>query len=56
MELSNVRKKQGTTKCDKSTIIYDISASYDNGNIKYEKNKGTIEFDKSTVTCDVNTK
>ena len=45
---SNVRKKKGTTKYDKSTVICDV------GTIKCKKkNKGTIECDKSTVTCDI---
>ena len=45
---SNVRKKKGTTKYDKSTVICDV------GTIKYKKiNKGTTEYDKSTVTCDI---
>ena len=47
---SNVRKKKGTTKYDKSTVICDV------GTIKYKKiNKGTTEYDKSTVTCNVGT-
>ena len=39
LELHNVRKKnQGTTKCDESTIKYDIGiAEYDNGTIRCEK-------------------
>ena len=40
MILSNVRKNKETTKCDKSTITYDISTTQsEDGTIKYEKKK-----------------
>ena len=40
MMLSNVRKNNGTTKYDKSTITYDVSTTQsEDGTIKYEKNK-----------------
>ena len=50
-------KNKRTTKCDKNTIIYDVSTTQcTDGTIKCEKkNKGTIECDKNTVTCDVGT-
>ena len=36
----NVRKNKGTTKCDKSTIIYDVSTTQcEDGIIKYETKK-----------------
>ena len=38
--LRNVRKNKETTKCDKSTITYDISTTQsEDGTIKYEKKK-----------------
>jgi len=54
---SNVRKNKGTTKCGKSTVIYDVSTAYcKDGTVECEgKKKGTIVCDKSTVTCDINT-
>ena len=59
MVQSNMRKKiKGTTKCDKSTVTFDIgTAQCENVTIKCEKkkNKGITESDKSTVTCDVGT-
>ena len=37
MVLSNVRKNKGTTECDKSTVIYDVSTTQcDDGTIKYD--------------------
>ena len=55
---SNVKKNNGTTECDKSTITCDVSTTqYDDGIIKCEKKKKRItECDKRTVTCDVGIK
>ena len=41
MEPSNVRKKSnGTTKCEKRTITYDVgTAQYKDGTVKCEKKK-----------------
>ena len=51
------KKYKGTTKCDKSTVTYNIgTAQCEDGTIKCEKkNKGITEYDKSTVTCDIGT-
>ena len=38
MKPLNVRKKKGTTKCDKSTVTCDVgTAQLENGTIKCEK-------------------
>ena len=38
MESSNVKKKKGTTKCDKSIVKYYVGTTrHDNGTIKCEK-------------------
>ena len=57
MEPSNVRKKKGITKCDKSIVICDVgTAQYKDGTIKCEKkNKKTTKCDKSIIQCDVGT-
>ena len=40
IEPSNVRKNKGITKCDKSTITFDVdTAQCVDGTIKYEKKK-----------------
>ena len=40
IELSNVRKKKRITKCDKSTVKFDVSiVECDNGTIKCVKKK-----------------
>ena len=51
------KKNNGTTECDKSTIICDVGiAQYEDSTIKCEKkNKGTTKCNKSTVICDVDT-
>ena len=56
IELSIVRKKQGTTKCDKSTVISNVgTAQCNNGTVKFEKKKGTTECDKNRIRCNVGT-
>ena len=51
----NVRKKKRTTKCDKSTIKYDVgTAQCKKYTVKCEeKNKGITKYDKKTVIYDV---
>ena len=47
IELLNVRKSKGTTKCDKSTVACKVgTAQYEDDTIKCEKNKGTTECNK----------
>ena len=51
IKLLNVRKKQGTTECDKSMVMSDIgTAKYEDKTIKCEEKKqDTTECDKNTV-------
>ena len=51
------KKIKGNTKCDKSTVTFDIgTAECENVTIECEKKKkGITECDKSTVICDVGT-
>ena len=57
IEQSIVRKKQGNTRYDNSTIKSNIStAQCNNGTVKFEnKKQGNIECDKNRVRCDVGT-
>ena len=57
MILSNVRKKNGTTECDKTIVTYDVgTAQCKDGTIECEKKKkGTTECDKSTDICEIST-
>ena len=42
---SNVRKNKGTTKCGKSTVIYDVSTAYcKDGTIECEKKKRELFY------------
>ena len=49
------KKNNGTTKCDKSTVISDASnAQYDSRTVKCEKKKkDSTKCDKSTIRFDV---
>ena len=50
-------KNKGTTKCDKSTIIYDVGTTQC-GTVKYDKKKKkkeTTKCDKSIVQCYIST-
>ena len=55
IELSIVRKKQVTIKCDKSTVKSNVDiAQCNNGTVIFEnKKQGTTECDKNRVRCDV---
>ena len=58
MGLSNVRKKnKGTTKCDKSTVTFNVGiAQFEDDAIKCEgKKKSTTKCGKSIVKCDAST-
>ena len=45
-------KNKGTTECNKSKVICDVSMELSN---MREKKEGTIECVKSTIKCDVGT-
>ena len=59
MEPSNVTKKKGTTKCNKSIVKCDVETAERENEIikcekkKKEKKKGTTKCDKITVTYDL---
>ena len=56
MESSSVRKKKGTTQCDKRTIICDVGTTQcEDKTVKYKKkkSKGITKCEKKIVTCDV---
>ena len=49
------KKSEGTTKCEKRTITFDVGTTQcKDRTVKCEKkSKGTIKCEKRTVTCDV---
>ena len=50
------KNNNGITKCDKNTIISEVSISQcDNWIVKCEKKNRVLSNDKSTVKCDVGT-